>query len=530
MFKFYILLLFLWFSALTLQAQTTSGPVPDALKYDFEGIQSFLSSDWMEGREAGSRGGFMAADFVSSLMQLDGLAPFGDQKHTYFQNFDLVRYQAEKVRFAVISKTPFSESALQLISGIDFELTPGPYGSDAEAPLVFAGYGISMAGKGYDDYKGLDINGRIVVVLDGFPGHTDTTSHAWQKLGKSPRETLNSDDNKLRNAEKHGAVALIVISAGGRQQSFTQTPGNQDVVQATMNSTEVAEAEYEDPYHALPGDTSVSRVPLFRLGPHATRMLFDGTGIVLSEIEKKIAQDFAPASTPLKDKIIRFSIAVKSEQMRIRNVLGIIYGKDTTKSIVVGAHYDHLGMRGKDIYNGADDNASGVTGILALAKAWKEYGEKPACNLLFSAWTAEEKGLLGSSYFVAHTKADPVKILLYINLDMISRSAPEDTANRQVSIGTMTGSDSLRDLARKLNLRLSTPFELDLWDVTGHSGSDYASFTAQKIPVMTFFSGFHADYHTPGDVMAKTDPGKMKNILKIVSDCIREYAVGPSEK
>ena len=539
-----ILLFPIFFSFATLWAQTNPHSVPPPAAKDFTGTLSFLSSDWMEGREAGTRGGFMAADYIASMMQLYGLEPSGDPdksnpghpnkqgghgalKHTWFQNFEVIRYKPEKTTFAFIQRTVQSESALQLSPGIDFELQSGPYGSEAEAPVVFAGYGIAAPDKGYNDYKGLDVNGRIVVVLDGYPGHADSTSPGWRKLSKTLGEESLSVEKKLRTAEDRGAVALIVVSPDGSLKPYSHSQQNLDIVHAAMNSPKITDPEYVDPEYFLPGDTTVSTIPCFSLGPYATSLLLSGTGIVLTGFEKKIANDLTPSSKPLNDKRIRFSVEVKPEAVAVRNVLGMIRGKDSTRSIVVGAHYDHLGIRNGQIYNGADDNASGTSGMLALAKAWSGRSEQPACNIIFAAWTAEEKGLLGSSYFVQHTKANPDKVLLYINMDMISRSAPEDTARRILSIGTMTGSENLKRIAGESNSRLSHPFSLDLWDVTGHSGSDYGSFTAVKIPVMTFFSGFHDDYHTPRDISAKTDPQKMVEILKIVNDCIRKFAESP---
>jgi Zn-dependent M28 family amino/carboxypeptidase len=183
----------------------------------------------------------------------------------------------------------------------------------------------------------------------------------------------------------------------------------------------------------------------------------------------------------------------------IRNVLGMIRGSDTTRNIIVGGHYDHLGVRKGLIYSGADDNASGVAGILALAKVWADHTQKPSCNIIFAAWIGEEKGKLGSTYFAQHSPIVPDRLSLVINLDMISRSAPEDTARRQLAIGTLTVNEDLRNLAKACNSQLENPLTLDLWDVTGHSGSDYGPFAAQKVPIITFHAGFHEDYQDGKD-------------------------------
>jgi len=158
--------------------------------------------------------------------------------------------------------------------------------------------------------------------------------------------------------------------------------------------------------------------------------------------------------------------------------------------------------------------------MLALAKTWLESGIQPACNIIFASWTAEEKGLLGSRFFVQHTNSRPKSIRLYINLDMISRSVFTDTLQRQLSIGIRKTDQSIRELARTSNATLTHPFELDLWDVTGHSGSDYASFTKNNIPIMTYNTGLHNDYHTPRDISSKADFVKMGDVLKVVHTCL----------
>jgi len=516
----------------TLVAQTNPKSVPSPLVNDYAPILYFLSSDWMEGREASAKGGFMAGDYMASMMQLFGLKPFGDQVKavdktnnglSYFQKFEILRHKTEKSSFALIFHATSSQSALQLAPGIDYEVKGGTQSTDAETPVAFAGYGITAVEKGYDDYKNLDVKGKIVVVMEGFPGHSDTTSTAWNKLNKFLGEDGASFETKLQTARKNGAVALILIDAKGKFEPFKRAQSNQLLLKSTMNSLKnEKEADYEDYDHVLPNDTANIVIPGFTLGALASRQLISGTGLNLSEFEKKTARSFMPSSMVLKDKIIRISVTVKTESLLVRNVLGIIPGEDNTKYIILGGHHDHLGIRNGLIFNGSDDNASGASGLLALAKVWTESGVKPACNLIFASWSAEEEGLLGSQYFVQEMKIKPKDIRLYINMDMISRSVIEDTARRQLSIGTRTSDKYIRDLAQKTNATINPPFVLDLWDVTGHTGSDYASFTARNIPIMTFNTGLHNDYHTPRDISANADLVKMGDVLKMVNTSLQE--------
>jgi len=218
-------------------------------------------------------------------------------------------------------------------------------------------------------------------------------------------------------------------------------------------------------------------------------------------------------------KILVFD-STEAKEVKLRNVIGFIPGIDTSRFIIIGAHYDHLGIRDGKIFNGADDNASGVAGLIALAGAWAVNTEKPPCNIVFAAWTAEEKGAIGSQYFVQNLKKRIDRIIFSLNMDMISRSAPEDTTGMLISIGTLPSGENLRAIAKEANMKLTNPFELDLWDVSGHYGSDYAYFAERQIPVMTFFSGYNEDYHTPKDKIEKVDLQKMSNILELVNECI----------
>jgi len=515
----------------TLFAQVNTKPVPPPASNYFAGTLSFLSSDWMEGRETGTKGGFMAADYIASMMQLFGLVPFGDKakvgdkgnnRLSYFQDFEVIRYKTEKASLAFILHNATSQSVFQLAQGIDFEVKSGPNSMEAEAPVVFAGYGISTADKGYDDYKGLNMKGKIVLVLEGFPGHADTTSIAWKKFGKYAGEDGASIETKLQNAKIHGAVALIVLDATGRFEPYKIEQSNQSLLNSTMNSTKNTDVEYEEYYHTLPNDTTNRVIPYFRLGSTASNQLIAGTGLNLTDFEKNAAKSVNPSSMSLKDKVLHFLITVKSEPLLVRNVLGMIPGKDKTKYIILGGHYDHLGMHNGQIFNGSDDNASGASGVLALARTWVESGVQPACNLIFASWSSEEEGLLGSQYFVENMSINSKNIILYFNLDMISRSVAEDTARRQLSIGTRTSDEYIREIARKNNSTLSHPFVLDLWDVTHHSGSDYASFTAKNIPIMTYNTGLHYDYHTPRDISANADLVKMGDVLKLVNSSLQE--------
>ncbi|MHC1776722.1 MAG: M20/M25/M40 family metallo-hydrolase [Lentimicrobium sp.] len=497
--------------------------VADPEKKDFIATLGFLSSDWMEGREAGSKGSFMAADYVVSQMMQHGLKPGAGAgwSNSYFQDFDIIRYNTTKAEFTLIDQIGKGQVRKRLIPEVDYQVEAGPAGFQFEAPLVFAGYGISAPQAGYDEYSRIAVSGCMVVVMDGFPGEKDTLSEGWKLFGKNAMEGLYSQEVKQRNAMKNGALGIILISPDGSFFRLRHNQVNKSKDRSVFSPAEMEQSGYDDFSYSLPGDTTL--IPVCWLGKEVATEMLSGSGINLKESVKRIAARLVPESKELKGKKVSITAEMKAEPILVRNVLGYFKGIDTTRSIVIGAHYDHLGMRNTHIYNGSDDNASGVAGMLALAGAWMRSGVKPPCNIIFAAWTAEEKGLLGSSWFVRNFDFNKQKVLLNVNFDMISRSSPNDVESIIVSVGLLKGTDFLKEIVSRNNQNLKRPFELDIWETTGPGGSDYAPFAMKRIPVMSFFSGYHNDYHTPRDIFTKTDPVKMEAILKLANRVILEF-------
>jgi hypothetical protein len=496
--------------------------VPAPGRNEFAGTLGFLSSDWMEGREAGSKGSFMAADFILSQMMQIGLEPGAGTpaNRQFFQDFDMLRYKPVKTTFAIISRQGMASSRIDFIPGVDYVIESGPAGFQFEAPLVFAGYGLSVPLAGYNDYANISVKGCIVVVMDGFPGEKDTLSLGWKKFGNESMLEFCSLEAKQRNAGENGAVAMVVVSREGSLSGSDVKPVNKSIAYSAFEKVK-GDAGYEDYNYTLPGVPHL--IPVCRPGKAACSELFNGSGTDITAAEKRISERLQPESREIKGKKLFLAAETEAEPVLVRNVLGHIRGVDTTRSIVIGAHYDHLGMRDNLIYNGSDDNASGVSGMLALAGSWVRSGARPPCNMIFAAWTAEEKGMLGSSRFVLNHDAEKQKILLNLNFDMISRSAPSDADSKVLSIGFLKGTDDLKGMAEKCNDKLNQPFTLDLWETSGRGGSDYMPFAMKKIPVMSFFSGFHDDYHSPRDVYAKSDLGKMETVLKLANLIIIDF-------
>jgi hypothetical protein len=484
---------------------------------DFAPTLQFLASPELEGRETGTRGAEVAAGFIASRMGSLGLKPYIESNNStpqlsdYFQPFKLVRCKTDMASIEVFLPTK-QEPQLKFNIYSDFKIQNVFQSTSLRSIPVFAGYGIVAPELGYNDYSGLDVKGKIVLIMEGYPGQNDSTSIAWKKF-KSVAENDEFDlDKKCLDALKQGASAVITISKAYLANNLGK--------ERKKNVAPVKNEEYTNAEYFLPNIANTLSVSCFRLNKNSSEKLASVLEFDFRKAERQIAKAmmFEPA---LINKKIHASASATVDTITVNNVLGILPGKDTSKTVIVGAHYDHLGKRENTIFYGSDDNASGVAGLLALAKVWTENQIVPPCNILFASWTAEEKGLIGSEYFTKKL-ANPEKVKLYINMDMISRSVKEDTNGRMLSIGTRTSDEYLREMARGKNSTLDKPFILDLWDVTGHSGSDYANFMAKNIPVMTYNTGLHDDYHTPRDIPESADLVKMADVLKVVNSSLQE--------
>ncbi len=495
------------------QQDTVTDRIP---AHYYSGIHKYLSSELLEGREIGNRGNALAAGFIASQFESFNIQPVKGSMH-YFQAFNVLKYRAASSILQVTNEFIDEQPAINLVDTIDYELIPGSREVDATVPIIFAGYGIYAPGSSYNDYEGLDVKNKIVVFIEGLPGSDETPPTVLKKFQSKVPASWAELEQKTDMARKLGALAVIEVRNTLLKEAHKK-------LESTVKSADdsIRNLPYEDAYYTLTGDTASETIPVLRLNRESTLKLFSVSDYRLDVYIR--FRDQQPESSLVQKVGLNGKIQTRnhSETIPASNILGLIRGKDTTLTVIVGAHYDHLGKRNTGIYCGADDNASGVAAMLGMARYWSEKKEAPPCDLVFASWSAEEKGLLGSRYFM-NFGLEVDSIALYINMDMVSRSDPADSLERILSIGTLPISDSLRSMAMSLNNSLPVAFQLDLWDVTGHTGSDYASFIDHKIPVMTFFSGFHDDYHSPLDTYSRVDSGKMGRVIGLVNDCLEEY-------
>jgi len=501
-----------------------------------KGQLEFLASDWTEGRAVGTKGAYIAADYITSMFKVYGIEPFGDDVRTrpsrsemmagvrptisksFYQNFSLLEYTpGEEQSFSVISSGVGSENAVNFGFKTDFNVRTGTVGQTAQAPLVFVGYGFSDEDEGYDDLKKIDLKGKIAVVLQGFPGHKDTSSVAYKKFapkGRSAQYYL--ERNKINQLEKSGALAIIQVnpnadpSLGWSQNQIYPTKGRYYEADTPLSS-------YYDYRMTMPGDTLTANIPTFTVTPRVANEIISGTGIDFGEFEKMVTEKLQPASRALSGKSIAFKTTVNSKIVKARNVVGMIEGEKKDEFIVVGAHYDHLGKFDGWIWNGADDNASGTVGVMTIAKAFKATGKKPEKSVIFAAWTGEEKGLWGSKYFVQEAKKKDMNVVLNLNYDMIARDVESDTLKNKASMVYTKANSGIEEITKK-NIE---DFDINL-DLQYRSsdrpggGSDHAPFAQANIPVFYFMAAMNRDYyHQPGDELSTINWNKMIDIIRI---------------
>lgn len=506
----------------------------------------FLASDWTEGRETTTKGEFIAGDYIASIFKLYGLKPAGDDvmpsfsgrrpaagqpsqaqraplAKSYFQNIPFVSTeQGGEQAVALVSKENGFEKKVMLTPGTDYSMQAAGGGMEFTAPLIFVGYGYKNDAIGYNDFKGVDVKGKIIIRISGVPGQTDPESELYKKLELGDvRKRMAFTREKNETAQKLGVAGIIEIQSTGTQTAQFRGPrgGSQYANYPFRFNTNIYEGDV--PFQqsmlrvSLPGDSRGGVITINATQNLSTELLKE-SGINVAEVEKAAASKGKFSAKEIKNKYIYMkTTAPKTKTLLGRNVVAMIEGENPNEVIVVGGHYDHMGKYNGYVWNGADDNASGTVGVMTIAKAIMATGVKPKRTIIFAAWTGEEKGLLGSQYFV--NKYNPVQnIKLNLNYDMISRNVPADTAGIMVGIQYSQDWPVLKETVEKANQNYKLGMKVSFQpSVRPSGGSDFQSFSAKDIPVYGFMAAMHEDYHTPTDHVEKVDFKKMTNIIRM---------------
>ena len=475
---------------------------------------TFLASDSLEGRMSLQRGSEIAIQFIAAEFAKAGLKPLAGG--SYLQEMTLIEYRPEPREMRLTLSRAGKDQRFEYVK--DF-IGTFPYDVTVRAPVVFAGYGVTAPEFGYDDYAGLDAKGKIALVFDHEPQENDPTS-IFNGLGNTRHANSRL---KILNAQRHGAVGVLVASEPNRkhpsnQERLARIPGITDRI-TRLPSQALADSEIT--------------IPQFSISDALTATLFATSGKKPSDIQSSIDATLKPASTALSDTAVEMR-AVNAEHRRAltANVAGVIEGSDPSlknETVIFSGHYDHDGIREGGIYHGADDNGSGTVGVIELARAFAANPVKPKRTLLFAVFAAEERGLLGSYYYAAHPLRPLETTRAVINFDMIGRNeAPStqteglinigsDTSNELNLIGTMNSPD-YRSVVERENRRVGLSLNYK-WDddaaLNVFQRSDQFPFALHDVPAIWWFTGFHPDYHQPTDTVEKINFAKMEKILRL---------------
>jgi len=457
----------------------------------------YLASDQLQGRGDGTPELDQAANYLANHFRQFGLKPAGDDG-TLLQHFTLVVGAKLGERNSVTFNSGTHEETLKLQENY----VPISFSSNStvNAPLVFAGYGITASEYHYDDYKSIDATGRIVVVLRHEPQENDDKSIFEGRQLTSHAEIAS----KATNAKNHGAVGMILVNDLGSH------PGDPDEL---LRLDDVS------------GPQEMN-IPIIQVKPVIVDEWLQPSGHTLDALRQQIDKDLSNHSLAL-DPTVHVSLTVDIERIhrQVANVVGLLPGTDPAVAdqyIIVGAHYDHLGLGQQhslapreigQIHHGADDNASGTSGVLELADAFSHSPRRPRHSIVFICFAGEELGLLGSAYFANHAPFPITQTVAMINMDMIGRVSK----NKLYVSGTGT-SPGFQKLVQDANHGRN--FDIS-FSSSGYGASDHTSFTVKEIPVLFFFSGLHSDYHKPSDTSDKIDAVDGARVVELVANVIQ---------
>jgi hypothetical protein len=474
-----------------------SGFTPAVKATEMQWKVEYLASDSLEGRMTGSKGIEAAASYISGQFKGIGLQPVAglpDYKYAFeFVANTKVNKEQSKFSITINGKRQYMELFMHWLPQ-SFSLN-----GKASGDVVFVGYGIKSADKSaieYNSYNGLDVRGKIVLVLNGTPPYLSDEDEKELLRYATPRY-------KALVARELGATAVVFVSE--IENTFgsvhhENTPGNSGIVAVSIN-------------------------------PSVADKLLASTKLTIADLKSRY-EEFNPHlknETALKDIKIDLEVGLDKVQKTDYNILGMIPANNKSdKYIFIGGHYDHLGYgetsslaSGEDIqqiHNGADDNASGTATVMELAEYFAQLKkDKPELftrNLVFVLWSGEELGLVGSHKLAADSVINMKNVEAYINFDMVGR-----LKDNKLILQGLGSSSAWKKMIEKRNV--SAGFNLTLQD-DPYVPTDAMSLYQAGVPVLAIFTGIHDDYHRPSDDADKIDYAGMERIAKFAQGIVEE--------
>ena len=446
-----------------------------------------LSSDQMKGRAAGRPELDAAARYIAGEFRAIGLEPVS--VGGFLQPFPITAAAS----LGDQNRLEYTDGRTTASLTFNEEFRPLSLSASGKVAgqVVFAGYGISAREYGYDDYAGLDVKNKLVIILRHEPQEAEPASIFSGRVYTNHAQF----ESKALNAKHHGALAVLFVADKPSHPSET---------------TALAD------FSGLPGPANHG-IPFVEVKSEVADRWLRLAGHSLEEVVQAIDRNLRPRSFALPGTFrVELSTDVRQESLLVNNVAGYLRG-ESDEYLIIGAHYDHVGLgeqfsmaaSGKgSIHPGADDNASGVSGVIELAR-WFAGRPKPRRGILFLTFAAEEIGLLGSNHYAENPVLPLGKAIAMINMDMIGRMRSEE-----VFVGGVNTGAGFRKLIDGLNKQ--TGLKLESSDNGGYGSSDQFCFMPKEIPVLFFFTGLHVDYHTPSDTWDKIDAGSATRLVGFI--------------
>ena len=483
-------------------AQTQNGGSAAITPELLRGWLTYISSDELQGRETFSEGLGLAAAYIADQLKAAGVKPGGD-RGSYFQRVPVLGVNSTN-RSTVTVEVNGQSRTFKDGEGITFPVNAGGKRSFVLDQVEFVGYGLNL-GTSWNDYKGLDVKGKAVVWLGNRPPRSIN--------GRPANSQIRSRDEIA--IEEMGAMAAI----------------------APPSESPAGVRRRTDPDFTTTERLDSPRPPALSATDSFLEFLFSASEAKYADLKARVDRQEDLAGFTLKGVKLKFNIDADYQVVRTqytRNVVGIVEGSDARLKdtyVAFGGHYDHVGYQegalsgGQTdrIWNGADDDGSGTSTLIGLARAFS-LGRRPKRSLLFVWHAGEEKGLWGSRYFADYPLVPLDRIVAQLNIDMVGRNANnnESLSNTVLAVGADRISTELHNILIEADESLSRPLTIDfsMNDPADperiYYRSDHYSYAAKGIPIIFFFTGLHPDYHQVTDTVDKIDFQKMARIAQLI--------------
>ncbi len=488
---------------------------------DLKADLAFLASNDLKGRSAGSPEDHIATDYIATEFMRAGLKPVGDNG-TYFQNMEIVTTNLDPEHITLTAKIAGVDHTYKFNQ--DFRWArQSLHPASACGGIVFAGYGIDAPEYGYNDFSGVDLHGKVALVLGREPQANDAGSKfagAWDTYHAFFWE-------KVEEVRKRGAAGLLLIQDRTRRD-FKPTPASSPRASG-------------GPSFALAGQ--MWDIPVFTITREVADQLLAPSGKTTDRLQAQIDRTLHPALFDVGASSACMAKAFTNIQTHNgRNVVALFEGSDPnlkSQAVLLTAHHDHMGEANGHIYNGADDNASGVAALLEIAKALTAGKARLKRSVLFVSYDGEERIFLGSYYYVTHPIIPLDQTIANVNLDMIGRNendanwpVPADGNANMVNVLGTRYNPGVRKVIDHENehIGLKLDYKMDVVDPDSlWSRSDHFWFATLHIPQVEFQTGLHPDYHTDNDTWDRINYPKITRIVRLVLLSVADLANAPQK-